>query len=89
MLNRLVSWWRLEPMEGAHYASFYGVPVYFAEDSDGCAMMGRNRLYDLLLLLLPHLHQALVAPFYDMGFPIKVGPRVDGSDVEGGDDADV
>lgn len=70
-------------MQSAYYATFYGVPVYFAEEPpDGCAMLGRNRLYDLLVEILPHLHNVFVAPFYDYGFPVRIGPRVDGSDAE-------
>lgn len=83
MIKRLLKLWRIEPMDGAYYATFYRVPGYFVGvPPDGCLMAGRNRLFDLLILILPHLHNILVAPFYDYGFPVRVGPRVDGSDAE-------
>lgn len=75
--------WRIEPMPRARYATFYGVPVWFRDEPpNGCEMAGRNLLYDWLIRILPHLHNYMVAPFYDYGFPVKVGPMVDGSDAE-------
>lgn len=82
-MKRLLNWWRIEPMSEAHYATFYGIPCWFADiPPDGCTMAGRNQLYDRLLLVFTHLHNYLVAPFYNYGFPVRVGPRVDGAGSE-------
>lgn len=68
-------------MEGARYAKFYGIPVWFSDvPPDGCALAGRNQLYDRLLLTFTHLHNYLIAPLFNCGFPVQVGPRVDGAD---------
>lgn len=79
-MKRLLNWWRIDPMKNAHYVTMYGVPCWFADvPPNGCSLAGRNRFYDLLLLIIPHLHNYMIAPFYDYGFPIRVGPRVDGA----------
>lgn len=73
--------WKIEPMDEAHYAYFYGIPCYLAfDDDEGCSLVGRNILYDKLITLFTHFHNYLIAPFDDRGFPVKVGPRVDVSD---------
>lgn len=75
--------WKLEPSPKSYYAVFYGIPCYFVEEgSNGCSLQGRNYLTDLLITPLAHLHNYLIAPFDDRGFPVKIGPRVDGSDAE-------
>ena len=56
-----------------HEGTFYGVPIYFNEDTGNLA--GKNWLCDLLVIPLPHIHNYFIAPFSEnVGFPMRLMP---------------
>ena len=58
-----------------HYAVFYGIPCYWNEETQELA--GRNWFFDILIVLLSSLHNVLIAPFNDSGFPISIGGEIE------------
>lgn len=78
-------WWAwlakdaVDPQNFTHYATFYGVPIYFREDGEGCEIVGRNVLFDWLAIdVVPHAFGLVEAirsldPEYEpSGFPFKL-----------------
>lgn len=60
----------IDKAQFTHYAPFYGIPCYWNDDRSELA--GRNRFFDLLIPVMTWLHNFLIAPFYDDGFPIRL-----------------
>lgn len=57
-----------------HYASFYGIPCYWNENTQELA--GQNCVLDCLVLAMTTLHNYVIAPFNDEGFPIYIGEEI-------------
>ena len=57
-----------------HYASYYGVPCYYNIDTGMLA--GRNMIFDRLIPVITQMHNYLIAPFNNQGFPIRLKDEI-------------
>lgn len=57
-----------------HYASYYGIPCYYNLESG--MLVGRNILFDKLIPVATNMHNHLIAPFNNQGFPIRLKDEI-------------
>lgn len=62
--------WKPDKKDFTHYATFYGVPCYWNDETGMLA--GRNIVCDWALRFMTVMHNYLIAPFSDAGFPIQL-----------------